>query len=73
VHQHRGAGDPVDIVVAEDGDTFAGRRGLDEPLGGGAQAADREGIRDVGQLRTQVTLRLGLVGTEARAPWRRVR
>ena len=66
VHEHRGAGDAIHVVVAEDRDALAGGGGLDEPLRGGAQAADGEGVGDVGELRTQVTLRLALVGAQAR-------
>ena len=61
VDEHRGARDPVDVVVAEDGDALALGGGDDETLGGFAQAADRERIGDVGELRAEMTLRLGLV------------
>ena len=61
VDEHRGARDPVDVVVAEDGDPLALGGGEDETLGGFAQAADRERVGDMGELRAEMTLRLGLV------------
>jgi hypothetical protein len=61
VDEHRGARDPVDVVVAEDGDPLALGGGGHETLRGLAQAADRERIGDVGELRAEMTLRLGLV------------
>jgi len=61
VDEHRGARDPVDVVVSEDGDPLALGGGGDETLGGFAQAADRERVGDMGELRAEMTLRLGLV------------
>ena len=63
--EHRRARHPVDVVVAKDGDTFAGRRGLDQAFGRRPQATDRERIGDMRQLRAEVPLGLPVVRKEA--------
>ena len=65
MHQHRGAGNPIDVVVAQDGDALALIDGADDPFGGLAETTDGERVGDVRELRTQVTLRVGLVGEGA--------
>jgi hypothetical protein len=60
--EHRRTRNPVDIVVAKDCDAFLAFGGKHETFGRFAQAADRERIGDVGELRTKVTLRLSLIG-----------
>ena len=47
--------------VVADGDTFTLGGGEHETFGGFAQATDRERVGDVGELGTEMTLRLGLV------------
>ena len=62
VHQHGGARNPIDVVVTQDGDALTLVDGTDDAFGGFAEPADGERIGDICQLRTQVTLRLRLVG-----------
>ena len=62
VHQHGGARNPIDVVVAQDGDTLALVNGTDDALSGLSEPTHGERIGDMCQLRTQVTLRLRLVG-----------
>ena len=62
VHQHGGARNPIDVVVTQDGDALTLVDGTDDAFGGFAEPADGERIGDMCQLRTQVTLRLRLVG-----------
>jgi hypothetical protein len=62
VHQHGGAGNPIDVVVAQNSDTLALVDGTDDPFGGFPEPTHGERIGDMCQLRTQVTLCVGLIG-----------
>jgi len=61
VDEHRRARDAIDVVVAQDGNALAFGGGEHETFGGFAQATDRERVGDMGELRAEMTLRLGLV------------